>query len=288
MISSLAPIVVGADGSASAERAIAWAAEEAARRERPLLIAHAMEYWFHPAPSAPSPRVLEYLAEAGRGILDAAKEHAHKLHPDIDVKTEMFLEASSTMLSARAEHAFEVVIGHRGLGGFASLMLGSTGLRVAGQVPGPVVIVRGDTAPKRGEIAVGIDPAEENGPALEYAFDTASLQRAKLRVVHAWGPPSDLIEASRVSELRDIEEGLRWETVRATASLRERHPDVEVTEDIIRDHPVAALSDVSREADLVVVGARGRSALDAFRLGSVSHGIIHHAHCPVAVVRPRA
>ncbi|GAA3222909.1 hypothetical protein GCM10020216_035480 [Nonomuraea helvata] len=63
------------------------------------------------------------------------------------------------------------------------------------------------------------------------------------------------------------------------------HPQVTIVEDVQSAHPVDALADASERADLLVVGSHGRGALGSMLLGSVSRGVLHHAHCPVAVVR---
>lgn len=80
---------------------------------------------------------------------------------------------------------------------------------------------------------------------------------------------------------------MRWaadEAVReAIAPWRDRYPQVAVAETIVREHPVKALAKISADADLIVVAARGHTGA---RLGSVSHGLIHRAACPVVVVHP--
>lgn len=284
---STEPIVVGTDGSAQAERAVRWAATDAAVRRRPLRIVHAVERWLYSAPMLPQAGIIDSLAATGQNILDASEQAVRKQHPDLEVTTELIMYPPGRVLRDQSKHAFEVVIGHRGRGGFTSSLLGSVGLQVAGHTCGPAVIVRGDAAPIRGEIVVGIDISEDCQPALAYAFEAASLRGARLRAVHGWQLPPTLVQAGYVIDLTDVEESVRWSVVRAHALLRKQYPDVEVTEEIVRDHPVTALTNASRTADLVVVGARSRSGLGTVRLGSVSHGIIHQAHCPVAVVRPR-
>jgi nucleotide-binding universal stress UspA family protein len=66
---------------------------------------------------------------------------------------------------------------------------------------------------------------------------------------------------------------------------RERFPEVDVVLEVTCGYPVAVLADASTRADLLVVGSRGLGAVGSTVLGSVSRGVLHHARCPVAVVR---
>ncbi|MFC5748292.1 universal stress protein [Actinomadura rugatobispora] len=278
------PIVVGTDASAGADRAVEWAADEAASRGRPLHIVHSIDKGLYELPLFAPSRVADSVTAAGRRILEAAEHLAREGRPGIEVTTELVTDNTATALRDQSRRAFEVVVGNRGLGGFAGLMLGSTGLRLATHAAGPVVIVRGDAGPGHGEILVGIDLATDPAPALGYAFEAAATRGARVRVLHAWRLGE--IEADLIDE-REVKERLRWEIVEAHAPWRKAHPGIEVLEEVVREHPVAALSDASRQADLLVVGAHGHGRLDLPRLGSVSHGVIHHARCPVVVARTR-
>ncbi|MFI7154627.1 universal stress protein, partial [Nonomuraea sp. NPDC050022] len=71
------------------------------------------------------------------------------------------------------------------------------------------------------------------------------------------------------------------------ASWRERHPQVNVIADVRCAHPVNALATAGDRADLLVVGSHGRNAIESIVLGSVSRGVLHHAHCTVTVVRAK-
>lgn len=84
------------------------------------------------------------------------------------------------------------------------------------------------------------------------------------------------------ARLRDQEAQALAESL---AGLAERHPDVPVDPEPVPARPVAALVEASRRAQLVVVGARGHGELAGLLLGSVSHRVLHHSACPVAVVR---
>ena len=75
---------------------------------------------------------------------------------------------------------------------------------------------------------------------------------------------------------------------RASSSARPDFPEVPVTERVVNEQPGATLVDASAGARLLVVGSRGRGGLTGLVLGSVSQGVLHQAHCPVAAVCPRS
>lgn len=295
----VAPVLVGTDGSPPADRAVVWAAAEAALRGRRLHIVHITERWPYDIPLFPAPGMRDSLSEAGLRILVRAKDLALEHRAGLTVTTELIEESTAHTLAEASARAFEVVLGHRGLGGFGSLLLGSTGLRVAAHARGPVVIVRGEDAGPaatagavgaegtRGEIVAGTDLSEGSAEALEYAFDAAAARQARLRVIHAWQLSETLVSAGYAADVAEIEQGVRQALARTLMLSRDRHPDVPVAAEVLREHPVSALIDASHGADLVVVGPHGGTGRGLIRLGSVGHGVIHHAHCPVVVVRPR-
>lgn len=282
-----APIVVGTDGSTCADRAVEWACDEAALRDRPLHIVHAVEPAPYSYPLLVAPEMAKFLAEAGQRILTAAEKTANARQPGIAVTTELVANTTGPALVDQSARAFELVLGHRGLGGFKSLLLGSVGLWMAGHADGPVVVVRGDAVPEAGEIVVGLGFAEDPAEVLGYAFEVASLRGATLRIVHAWQEPAILVATGYSIDFDKVAEDVRERLGRAQAPWRERYPDVQVIEDVVQGHPVTALCEASRRAAQVVVGAHDHKWFEGPRLGSVSHGVLHHAHCPVAVARGR-
>ena len=78
---------------------------------------------------------------------------------------------------------------------------------------------------------------------------------------------------------------LQWLAERL-AGWGQKYPQVTVRRHAVRDGAAHALVELSRGAQLVVVGSRGRGNATGLLLGSVSHGVLHGAHCPVAIVRP--
>ncbi|GAA0265485.1 universal stress protein [Actinomadura nitritigenes] len=275
-------IVVGVDGSECADHAIDWAADEAVRRNRPLHIVHAVDSSPYRAPLFAPPETIERLTRLSHRVLDEARERVRQRHPELQTTTLLVAEYAPKALMRESEKAYELVLGSRGHGGFSSMLLGSTSLRMAARTTVPLVIVRGDTD-AQGEVVVGLDLTKEEETTLSYAFDAAALNEARLRVVHAWLMYPTYIEAGYAPDDEKVEAEIRKQVATVIAPWRAKYPHVEVVEEVLIEHPVAALTNASRSARLVVTGAHERS-WTAPRLGSISHGAIHHAHCPVAVV----
>ncbi|HLU73958.1 MAG TPA: universal stress protein [Nonomuraea sp.] len=269
-------IVVGVDGSAPANAAVEWAALDARRRGLGLRLVHVCEHWRHGGET-------KYCA----GTLDAAADRARAIG-GVKVTSELLPGEVAPALIAESATADSIVIGSRGLGGFKGLVMGSVSVAVAGHAEGPVVVVRGPAPIEHGRIVVGYDGSEHASAAMEYAIAQARHRDAELHVVYGWTMPAYSPYAVAYNAL--VEEIMHEESRAARERVepwRERNPDVRITDEDACEHPVALLIEASRQADLVVVGSRGRGGLAAAVLGSVSHGVLHHVISPVAVVRPR-
>ncbi|MEU4822085.1 universal stress protein [Actinomadura sp. NPDC023710] len=135
---------------------------------------------------------------------------------------------------------------------------------------------------QRTAILVGTDGSAPSDRAIGWAADEAARLGGELHILHVLETPTKPTPGGTGGDTASLVDA--WNPVLRAgrdAALR-RHPDLKVVEDVVVGHPVQMLARASAEADLIVVGSRGRS----FPLGSVGHGVIHHAHCPVAVVRP--
>ena len=151
-------------------------------------------------------------------------------------------------------------------------------------------------APVAGRIVVGVDGSEAAVAALRWGVEEAKLREATVVAVFAWSfvPPAaiaepgvipvaatslmDDLDAERTGAGRILDEAL------AQANLGDTQVEREVSEGSPGDVLVAAAAD----ADLVVVGSRGRGGLRSALLGSVSSHVAHHAPCPVVIVRAPA
>lgn len=276
------PIIVGTDGSPSAGRAVEWAAAEAARRGCPLHIVHAVRTGKHRLAITPDLWSAKALAEAGQPILRHAAELATKT-ADVTITSELAYDSPVSALRGQAGHAAEIVVGHRGLGGFTGLLLGSTGLKIAGRTPCPAVIIRGGTGGNRDEVLAGVDP-EDAAHVLDYAFRRAAERGSTLRAVHVWLIPPTVFNGAHPAAVRQALATAHERLTATVAPYRSRFPQVNVIEEAPPGHPVEKLIECSARADLLVVGAAHHGAGPFGSVGSVSHGVIHHADSPVAIV----
>lgn len=287
-----AHVVVGVDGSASALTAVRWAAADAARRRCALRIVHACERWAYDSPAQPPPGFRDPTPEHSGDVLAAAVRTARAEAPGIEVSTGSATGRAVEVLGRAAEDAVQVVVGARGTGGFAGLALGSVVLGLAGHTVVPVVAVRELPGHVHGRVVVGFDGCDHSAAALRYAFDEAARRGARLCAVHACPAPvlagvGAAVGASRPASAKTVASARR-DAERMLAPWREAYPEVEVDPVVVPRRALEAICAASAEADLVVVGSRGLSALASALLGSVSHGVLHHARCPIiAVVGPR-
>ncbi|MEU8268958.1 universal stress protein [Sphaerisporangium sp. NPDC049002] len=281
-------IVVGIDGSPSAAAAVEWAADDAMRRGARLRIVHVWEPWSYDFPFKAAPRSQSSLPAYWTGALEAAVDWVHDHSPGVEVSSALVTGAVSERLTTESEYADELVLGGTGPGGLAGLVLGSVGRSVTGHAEGPVIVVRRSAPTRDGEIVVGFDGSEESGAALEYALQRARLRGAPVHVLYAWSAPPFAPDATAYAGgVREAAEEESREVRRRLHPWQERYPNVRMTGSAVRGHAVHALSDASREADLVVVGSRAHGTFGHVFTGSVAHGVLRHARCPVAIVRPR-
>ncbi len=279
------PVVVGVDGSPTAGPALRWAIREASTRRIPIRLVSAWNPSYDIDTLGLAARAVE---DHCRAILDAAQEEIADADASIQVTSTTYIGPATTALVDASHHADTVVVGSRGLRVIPAFLLGATSLEVAAHAACPAVVVRERADAQTGRVVVGIDGTPRSSDALAYAFAYASAHDASLSVLHAFqveyvaGVISELSAEHSNARLAQEELALTSETV---AGWGEKYPDVSVEMMSIRDHPVDALVAASTTCDLVVLGGRRRGPIGGALLGSVGHGVLHDAHCPVAVVR---
>ncbi|MFC8141036.1 universal stress protein [Streptomyces paradoxus] len=287
-------VLVGIDGSECAAAAAGWAAREAALRGVPLRLLHASPQL--PGTTVPRP-ALNRLHLLGVQLIQRTVEDLADRHPDLGVEGGHSDETPVDALLGAAHDAGLVVVGTRGTGGFEDLAVGSVALRMAAAAPCPVVLVPprpgayadGASATRgAGQVVLGLDAHRPVGEAARFAFSAAEARAARLRVVQAWGLPAESV-SSRTLVVTE-EDRATWEdqeVLELSDALRpwqEKYPRVSAATDLMLLHPAEALLNASRNADLLVVGRRTEPTSAEGRLGPVTHAVLHHARCPVAVV----
>lgn len=144
------------------------------------------------------------------------------------------------------------------------------------------------TGPAGGRIVVGVDGSATSEPALRWALEQARLTGATVAAVHAWDMPISYgvpVMLNSGEDLAAAAERLLEETVAKAAA---GYPQVPVERQVVRGHPATVLLDAAEDAELLVVGSHGHGGFVSALLGSVSQHCIHHASCPVVVVRGRS
>ncbi|MER8044656.1 universal stress protein [Streptomyces sp. NPDC094032] len=280
----LGNVVVGVDGSPSARTAVLWAAAEADRRGRRLHLVHAADT-DRRALFADAETIQE-VREAGRDLLARTARLVGEDFPDLAVTRELGRQEPVSGLRAAAGAKGTIVVGNRGLGGFATLMLGSVGLGVAARADVPVIVVRGErTRPGAGSVTAAVRGVADLD-WLPLAAAEAEARKATLRVVSVWNV---LSQVGSVATMLDDLDGIARQRVRETQTLAERmrrlHPELVVTHHLETGTSSAGiLVEASARTDLIVMG-RGRRPLGLGpSLGRVAHTLIHHAYCPVEIV----
>ena len=284
-------IVVGVDDSPAAKVAVDWAARDAELRNVSLTLVHAVSpnlttWWDTPL----SPGLAQWQKEHGRRLLDDAVKVVENAceHPGpTQIHTEVLSSAAIPTLVDLSKDAELVVAGSRGSGGWPGRILGSVSTALVRHAHCPVAIIHDEDPlmpyPVQAPVLVGIDGSSASELATAIAFEEASRRNVGLIALHAW---SDV----------DVSEwpGVDWPATQSMgdqvlaerlAGWQEQYPDVNVHRVVVRDQPARELVERSEEAQLLVVGSRGRGGFAEMLVGSVSETVAQLARMPVIVAR---
>ncbi|MFE5887054.1 universal stress protein [Streptomyces hydrogenans] len=280
----LGSVVVGVDGSESALSTVLWAAEEAFMRGSGLFLVHATD----------TDALARYLFQAeidesrrtGRALLDLTAATVSARHPDVLVVKELSDRPPSEALRHAAARSGTIVVGHRGRGGFASLLLGSVGLRTASTASTPVVVVRGPTGTGNpGAVLAAVRDDRDLGCARAAARE-ALLRQRPLRLLRVWRTAGSRSErtTSRGRPCAQAADHVLAQ-LRMEGLLRDEFPDLKTENEGARNPSVAgALVEASRDACLLVVGGHRGPDHPGPTPGRTTLALLQHAHCPVELV----
>ncbi|MFI0508483.1 universal stress protein [Streptomyces sp. WSLK1-5] len=292
----LSPVVVGLDGSPESLAAADWAAREALRRGIPLRLIHA---WEGLPPDAADLPELEAPRHWARRILRGGLDRLNERYPQLYLSADQIARPAADALVAEAAAAEMLVLGSRAFSGLGGFMSGSVASATMAHVARPVVLVRAGQGleeehvpdaegrpcartPYRA-VVVGLDPAHSCEELLAFAFESARLRAAPLRAVYAWQLPY-MPTASEMKVRGALRETAERTLAAIIAPWRDKYPTVEVHALAEEGRAAQVLVDVTKDAGLLVVGRRIRPARLGAHTGPITHAVVHHVGCPVAVV----
>ena len=286
------PVVIGVDGSPASQNAVRWGVALAERRESPVQLLHAYDPAINETRIGERFResVLAAVYQGARDQLEAARAQAVDIQPGLALTTRLVEDSAATALINASYGAETVVLGAQGASGFSALVAGSTAMRVATHAGCPVVTVPSSESAARGGsgVVVGVDGSVLSDAAIGFAFREAAETGGSITAVLAWTEPWTWAVIAAAQPTHEQATGrlqqAHEQLLTSVQPWSEKYPDVVVHRQVVNELPVRALAAESEGAQLLVVGCRGRGAVSSMMLGSVSHGVLHLATCPVAVV----
>jgi nucleotide-binding universal stress UspA family protein len=267
---------------------------------------HPQSYW----PATVWTMMMDPSGDTRQSIARAAETEVERLGKEAgqgqnaDITWEAAEGHPAEVLVRVAEGAGALVVGSRGNGGFAGVLLGSVSQHVVARARCPVILIpapAGESVPTgttpdahaqdlSGRIVVGVDGSDGSLAALAWAVKEAHLRRAAVHAVIAWeritGPGATNGWAiGRGGPSGDSDPGLATATVEVTRLANEavKGSDVKITCEAVEGHPAQVLVQCGEGAAALVVGSRGHGGFVGALLGSVSQHVVAHARCPVVL-----
>ncbi|MDP9464890.1 MAG: universal stress protein [Actinomycetota bacterium] len=287
-------VVVGVDGSDASLVALRWAAFEARRRDADVLVVSCYSIPVYGSPEGavyPTHEDIDMFKDGAAAVVGRATELVAEIDPLLVVDGATTMSPAAVAITESARAGDEIVVGATGHTGFIDGLLGSVAMSVVHRSHVPVIVVpckpAVEVGPTMHKIVVGLDGSAGSLQALEWAYGEALLSGAELTAVHGWtypyaGPRTSVSEPRTLMQLDAMEElksSLESLGARLTSGSIHVHPK------LMEQSPAEALLEEAKDADLVVVGSRGRGALRSALVGSVSRTVVQHATCPVVIIR---
>jgi nucleotide-binding universal stress UspA family protein len=276
--------IVGVDGSDNARRAAEWAVAQATGRDVSITV---LATWSVPIATdgmQPGAYALTDWSELEAELQRSNEALAAELSRDgVEVRAGVAQGPAAHVLIEASRDADLLVVGARGLGRVKGMVLGSVSQRCAthGVVPTAVIGIDAPLGPAR-RILVGYDASTNARAAAQWALDFADPDAA-VTIMDAL-PLAPSLAADRVRERFPEEVGAA--EAEFGAHMSELDPDGRATHAFVIADPRVALLDASQDADLLVLGARGRGRLAAMLLGSTTTWILNGATGATIVVPP--
>lgn len=278
-------IIIGVDGSEQSRTALAWALERAKERKASVELLHVADDSF----LSESVAFLSEAQKASEQMLEVETAYAKSLGFDGPISGTAVVGHPIAEVEEISKRADLLVLGAHEGSKWAGSFFGTRAVKIAAVAHSPVAVIPNRVNDEAHGVVVGIDGSEPSRLAIAYAAEEASRRGVPLTAVYAWMPPlTPGLEYLWSEELVDSQRAAAEEAIAiGVAGLSTRYPDLEIKREIIQAAPVAALVQAGENAELLVVGSRGRGAISRLLLGSVSHGVLQSLPCPVIVTREK-
>lgn len=267
-------IVIVEDGASASSAAVRWVGARVGRHPADIHVV------------SPLARADDEAAVHGhQDAADRASLLVRTVAPHARVSAEVLIGDPEKTLGAEALTADVLVIG----ASHFPLRRDALPLRLAARATCVVVVVPADWAPSGARTVVGASIDAASDAAIDFAADHAKRESKQLHIVHAWElPVTGEFPPPMAGGDGPIPDVQRRALESFTAGVLTNSSDLEVTGAAEQGAPAEVLRSAAAGADLLVVGRRTRSPLTRLLLGSVSHALVQHPPCPVAVVpQPR-
>jgi nucleotide-binding universal stress UspA family protein len=275
-------VVVGIDASKNSEDALVWAAEAAVAHGADLQVVHALDHsvW------GLDLQMDQLMEREARALLTSRTQLVEHLLPALAVHPHLVVDSPAQALIDASRRAVLLVVGSGPTGRLGRSLIGSRSYQIASAAHCPVAVVPAIPPVGAHDVVVGVDGSPSSVEAVALAAAEADRVGDGLRVVHAWTDPAFLSDSYMVSGFSvQVRESERVVLAEAVAGISGRYPDLRVDQVLVEGAPVEVILAEAEHARLIVVGSRGRRGLSRILLGSVSHGVLLAARCPVIVAR---
>ena len=278
------PIVVGINGSAGSEAALAWALKRAAAHKLPVLCVHAVDdRWM-----SPDFQYHELIRESGMELLEKAKARAKSQAPDVDVDVQLRHGSPGSGLREASKEASMVVVGAHDKHWMDGGPMTDRALQIVTASDSPVAVIPSTSGAANRGVVVGVDGSEESLQAVAFAAAEADRGGDELTVVMAFRSPARWVEHQLPDSglAETIVEEDRIALAESVAGLGDKYPDLVIHQRLETDtEPAKALTDLARDARLLVIGSRGRGGFSRLVLGSTAHAVLLNVTSPTVVTR---
>ena len=275
--------IVGVDGSVPARAAIRWAVAGARERGVGATLVHvADDEW-----GAVGSLLIDEVDQDAEKRLAEEVAYARSLGADVPIHGEIRTGSPMAELASFSDEGTMIVVGTHKTGFHYGRAFGSRSLQLANLATGPVAIIPEAASRMRRGVIVGVDDTPAGEAAVDLAADLACDHHCELMTVrsseaHIPFDPDDTDERRDWQLRRDDE--ARGFLAAAVARARARQPGIVIRSRVVRRPAGAALNELARSAELLVIGDSRRAHAQLGSLGAVAYDVLLNLSSPTIVV----